>query len=136
MLDANILSDLIRNPQGKAARRSPRSAKRRFVPVSSSRRSYARAAPSTGLTGFANRSADLLDEINVLPFEAPADDAYSAIRSALETAGTPIGSNDLLIAAHAQSLGATIVTATTLKFERVQGLHVENWLGSPRAARR
>ena len=57
--------------------------------------------------------ADLLAEIEVLPFEAPADIDYGAIRAALEAAGTPIGSNDLLIAAHARALGATIVTANT-----------------------
>jgi tRNA(fMet)-specific endonuclease VapC len=72
---------------------------------------------------------DLLGEISVLPFDVPADAEYGAIRSKLETAGTPIGSNDLLIAAHAYATGATIVTANADEFKRVHGLKVENWLG-------
>jgi len=52
---------------------------------------------------------DLLGEINVLAFDVPADAEYSGIRSELETAGEPIGGNDLLIAAHAYATGATIV---------------------------
>jgi tRNA(fMet)-specific endonuclease VapC len=60
---------------------------------------------------------DLLGEINVLPFDVPAD-----------AAGKPIGSNDLLIAAHAYATGATIVTANANEFKRIRGLRVENWL--------
>jgi tRNA(fMet)-specific endonuclease VapC len=71
---------------------------------------------------------DLLGEISVLPFDVPADAEYGAIRSELETAGTPIGSNDLLIAAHAHVTGATIVTGHAAEFKRIRGLKVENWL--------
>ena len=71
---------------------------------------------------------DLLGEINVLPFDVPADAEYGGIRSELEAAGRPIGSNDLLIAAHAHATGATIVTANADEFRRVRGLNVENWL--------
>jgi tRNA(fMet)-specific endonuclease VapC len=71
---------------------------------------------------------DLLGEVNVLPFGVPADADYGSIRSELEAAGRPIGSNDLLIAAHAYSTGATIVTANTDEFKRIRGLSVENWL--------
>ena len=71
---------------------------------------------------------DLLGEIDVLPFESPADADYGAIRALLEAAGTPIGGNDLLIAAHAQALGATIVTANAQEFGRVRDVKVENWL--------
>jgi tRNA(fMet)-specific endonuclease VapC len=71
---------------------------------------------------------DLLGEISVLPFDVPADAEYGAIRSELETAGTPIGSNDLLIAAHAHATGATIVTGNAAEFKRIRGLNVENWL--------
>lgn len=70
----------------------------------------------------------LLGEIGVLPFDVPADTEYGAIRAELEAAGTPIGSNDLLIAAHACATGATIVTANAAEFKRVRGLKVENWL--------
>jgi tRNA(fMet)-specific endonuclease VapC len=71
---------------------------------------------------------DLLGEINVLPFDVPADAEYGAIRSELETVGKPVGGNDLLIAAHAHATGATIVSANVDEFERIRGLKVENWL--------
>ena len=64
----------------------------------------------------------------MLPFDVPADAKYGGIRSELETAGKLIGSNDLLIAAHAQAIGATIVTANVDEFKRIRGLSVENWL--------
>jgi tRNA(fMet)-specific endonuclease VapC len=64
----------------------------------------------------------------VLPFDIPADAKYGAIRSELESAATPIGSNDLLIGAHAYATGATIVTANADEFKRIRGLKVENWL--------
>ena len=66
----------------------------------------------------------LLGEIEVLPFEIPADAAYGKIRADLEAAGKPIGGNDLLIAAHAHALGATVVTANAREFKRVRGLKV------------
>jgi tRNA(fMet)-specific endonuclease VapC len=58
----------------------------------------------------------------------PADADYGRIRSELEAAGKPVGGNDLLIAAHARAIGATVVTANTDEFKRVPGLTVENWL--------
>ncbi len=65
-------------------------------------------------------------------FEAAAfDDAaarhYGEIRAALEGRGTPIGSMDLPIAAHARSMGVTLVTNNEREFRRVEGLRVENW---------
>ncbi len=71
---------------------------------------------------------DLLGEIKVLPFDVPADTEYGGIRSELEAAGKSIGGNDLLIAAHAYAIGATIVSANTREFKRIRGLKVENWL--------
>jgi len=65
---------------------------------------------------------------NVLAFDAPADADYGAIRAELEASGRSIGSNDLLIAAHAVAIGATMVTAHRDEFSRVRGLKVENWL--------
>ena len=53
---------------------------------------------------------------------------YAAIRTHLEQAGTPIGSNDLLIAAHALALDLTLVTANTREFKRVPTLRLDNWL--------
>ncbi len=65
----------------------------------------------------------------MLPFDVPAaDGAYGSIRANLEAAGRLIASNNLLIAAHALQLGATVVTANVAEFRRIRGLTVENWL--------
>jgi tRNA(fMet)-specific endonuclease VapC len=53
---------------------------------------------------------------------------YAAVRYALEHSGQPIGPNDTWIAAHALSLGATLVTNNLREFKRVKGLKVENWV--------
>lgn len=66
--------------------------------------------------------------IKILPFDAAAAIEYGDIRAALERRGTPIGANDLLIAAHARSLRLTLVTNNIKEFERVDNLQVENWL--------
>ncbi len=65
---------------------------------------------------------------DVLPLDALADQAYAEIRAYLEGTGQIIGPNDLLIAAHALSLGLVAVTDNVGEFERVPGLVVENWL--------
>lgn len=66
--------------------------------------------------------------VPVLPFDQKAADAAATIRLDLQKAGTPIGAYDLLIAAHASSLGLTLVTNNLREFLRVKGLRVENWL--------
>jgi tRNA(fMet)-specific endonuclease VapC len=70
----------------------------------------------------------VLDAFDILPFETPAEITYGDLRARLEAAGKPIGGNDMLIAAHAVSLGHTIVTDNEREFSRVDGLPVENWL--------
>jgi tRNA(fMet)-specific endonuclease VapC len=128
MLDTNIVSDLIRNPQGKAAQRIAKVGEDRVctsVIVAAELRYGCAKTGSPRLTKAVN---DLLTELDVLPFEIPADAEYGDIRASLEAAGTPIGGNDLLIAAHARAIGATVVTANTKEFKRVGGLKIENWL--------
>jgi tRNA(fMet)-specific endonuclease VapC len=72
--------------------------------------------------------AALLAPLDVLAFDDSAAAVYGAVRAALERAGTPIGSLDLLIAAHARTLGRTLVTNNVREFSRVDGLKVENWV--------
>jgi tRNA(fMet)-specific endonuclease VapC len=64
----------------------------------------------------------------IVPFDAAAAVAYGPVRADLERWGTPIGARDLLIAAHALSLGVTLVTTNTRAFARVEGLRVEHWV--------
>lgn len=70
--------------------------------------------------------------LEILPFDAPAAAAYGPIRATLERQGTPIGAMDLLIAAHAVSLGVILVTNNPREFGRVPGLQVENWVDAAR----
>jgi tRNA(fMet)-specific endonuclease VapC len=83
-----------------------------------------------------NREAlsQFLLPLEVVAFGAEAAAAYGRVRAALERAGTPIGPLDTLIAAHAVSLGTTLVTNNVREFERVPNLDVEDWTraeGSP-----
>jgi tRNA(fMet)-specific endonuclease VapC len=128
MLDTNIISDLIKNPQGKAAKRIAKVGENNIctsIIVAAELRYGCAKSFSPRLL---KAVEDLLGEIDVLPLDVPADAEYGGIRSELEAAGKPIGANDLLIAAHAYAIGATIVTANTSEFKRIRGLNVENWL--------
>ena len=128
MLDTNIVSDLIRNPQGRVAKRIGRAGEDRICTSIIVAAELRYGCVKSGSSRLRKAVEDLLGEINVLPFDVPADGEYGAIRSELEAAGKPIGGNDLLIAAHAYATGATIVTANTAEFRRIRGLNVENWL--------
>ena len=70
----------------------------------------------------------MLSNIDIETFDAVAAEEYGDIRARLEKAGTPIGSLDMLIAAHAKALGYTLVTNNGKEFSRVEGLRVENWV--------
>ncbi len=70
----------------------------------------------------------MLSNIDIEAFDAVAAEEYGDIRARLEKAGTPIGSLDMLIAAHAKALGCTLVTINGKEFSRVEGLRVENWV--------
>ncbi len=74
--------------------------------------------------------AIVLGALDVLPLEPPADGHYAELRLVLERAGTPIGPNDMLIAAHALALGLTVVTGNLRAFSRVPALHAENWIAA------
>lgn len=131
LLDTNVVSDMMRKPQGMAAQRA-----------------LAMAAHTPGTTictsvivqcellfGLRRRTNPLwatqyqrvMASIDVLALEPLVATHYADLRTLLELAGTPIGPSDTYIAAHALSLGATLVTADA-EFTRVPGLQVENWL--------
>ena len=131
MLDTNIVSDLVRNPQGAVTQHiikvGPEAVCVSVITAAELRCGCARKG-STKL--LANVEA-ILGSIQVLAFDVPADAEYGGIRAELEAAGKPIGPNDLLIAAHAYALGAVLVTANTGEFSGVRGLQVENWQDPP-----
>jgi tRNA(fMet)-specific endonuclease VapC len=128
MLDTNIISDLIRNPQGKAAKRVAKVGEDNICTSIIVAAELRYGCAKSGSDRLLKAVEDLLGEIEVLPLDVPADTEYGGIRSELEASGKPIGSNDLLIAAHAYATGATVVTANIDEFKRIRGLNVENWL--------
>jgi tRNA(fMet)-specific endonuclease VapC len=71
---------------------------------------------------------EFLSRFELLDYAVHAAASYGAIRTHLERNGTPIGNNDLLIAAHAMAIEARLAAANTGEFERVRGLKVLNWL--------
>jgi tRNA(fMet)-specific endonuclease VapC len=79
-----------------------------------------------------SKAKAILDELKayIPPLALPIDTAreYGDIRAALSAKGTPIGNNDLWIAAHTRSLGHTLVSNNIREFARVDKLKVENWV--------
>lgn len=68
-----------------------------------------------------------LSILDVLPFDDLAAVEYGKIRAYLQKQGTPIGTMDMLIAAHARAEGIVLVTNNVREFERVPELNIENW---------
>lgn len=69
----------------------------------------------------------LTAEIACADFDLAAASAYGKVRATLEARGSPIGANDMLIAAQALALGLILVTDNLREFERVEGIEVESW---------
>jgi tRNA(fMet)-specific endonuclease VapC len=72
--------------------------------------------------------AQFLAPMEILPYGDEAAQQYGRLRAFLEKQGTPIGSLDLLIAAHALSIGCILVTNNEKEFSRVPNLRIENWV--------
>jgi tRNA(fMet)-specific endonuclease VapC len=128
LLDTNILSDLIRNPQGRVAARIRAVGEAQVctsIIVAAELRYGAAKKGSVRLTAQLNT---VLAAVEILAFDAPADVVYGRLRSNLERIGQPIGGNDLLLAAHAIAFGHTLVTDNEREFARVDELEWENWL--------
>ena len=126
LLDTNAVSDLLRQPSGPVARAI---AGRRDAEILTSlivaaelrygaaRKASARLQAAVGT---------ILKLVPVVSPEPPFDEVYGDLRARLETSGIVLAPLDLLIAAHAMSLGASLVTDDQV-FSRVPGLLVENW---------
>ena len=128
LLDTNVVSDLVREPQGRVMRRIREVGEAQVctsIIVAAELRYGAAKKGSRRLTA---QLESVLGALEVLPFEAPADTAYGVLRTRLEQAGQPIGGNDLLIAAQAVALRCTVVTDNEREFGRIADLPRENWL--------
>jgi tRNA(fMet)-specific endonuclease VapC len=128
MLDTNIVSDMVRNPHGRVAKRIAEVGETLIctsIIVASELRC---GAARKELPRLAEQLESVLRAIAVLPLEHPADIVYGALRARLEEIGQPIGANDLFVAAHALALHCTLVTDNEREFSRIKALPVENWL--------
>jgi tRNA(fMet)-specific endonuclease VapC len=128
LLDTNTLSDLVRHPSGRIARQIAGVGEELVctsIIVAAELRYGAAKRRSRTLNA---QLETILGGMEILPFKPPADVIYGDVRAQLERVGTPIGPNDMLIAAQALALGLTVVTDNEREFSRVAGLSVENWL--------
>lgn len=128
LLDTNILSDLVRNPQGMVAAQILKAGEATVCTsiIVAAELRYGAYKPNS--EKLAERIDLILSALEILPMETPADRQYAALRHHLTREGALIGPNDLLIAAHALACDLTVVTANVREFSRVPGLKVQNWL--------
>lgn len=127
-LDTNIVSDLLRNPRGRAASAILAVGEDTICisAIVASELHY--GAAKSGSTRIAHMVEELLREVPILAYEPPADRHYGRIRAELEAKGQSIGGNDLLIAAQALANNLILVTDNVREFGRISELTIENWL--------
>ena len=130
MLDTNMASYIVRGPGPALAAR--------LVTVPMAQLCVSSVTQGELLYGLARRPAavglqtavrEFLARLDVLPWDSEAATRYGTLRAALETAGTPLGNLDTLIAAHALAVDAVLVT-NDRAFARVPALAVENWISA------
>ncbi len=129
MLDTNICIHLIKHRPQRLLNRFERTS---IGEIGISAITLAELEYGVAQSGRPERNRDALKgfagQLEVAPFDREATALYGKIRAFLEKKGQIIGSLDLLIAAHALSLGAHLVTNNEGEFKRVPGLKVENWI--------
>lgn len=128
LLDTNIVSDLVRNPQGRITQRIRKVGEAQIATSIIVAAELRYGSTKEASPRLAAQLEAVLSALEVLPFESPADVTYGVLRTRLEQSGKPIGANDLLIAAQAVALGLVLVTDNEREFSRVHGLNYENWL--------
>ena len=129
MLDTNICSYVLRS--------RPASVKERFDEAGPDALGISSVVLAELLYGAARHPSgavirreirDFVSRLDVLPWDEAAAEHYGDLRAGLERHGRPLGAMDLMIAAHARSRGATLVSNDVRHFERVEGLLVANWV--------
>lgn len=127
LLDTNVISALVNDPHGLVAQRAlSRGQDRLFTSiVVVCELWFGVARKRSARLEHAVRS--VLGALPIAPLEPGFESHYAELRARLERKGTVIGAMDLLIAAHARALGATLVTGNEREFKRVPQLLVENW---------
>jgi len=128
LLDTHIISDLLRNPDGKVALHIKRVGESKVCTSIIVAAELRYGVAKKGSPHLAAALEAIFGALEVLPLERPADKEYGLIRARLEKFGRPIGANDLVIASQALALGYTLVTDNDREFSRIEDLQCENWL--------
>ena len=128
LLDANVVSDLVRHLQGRIADRIADIGEQHVCTGTIAAAELRYGAARKASSRLTEQLEAILGAVEVLAVESPVDVHYGELRARLERAGRAIGANDLLIAAHAMVLGHTLVTDNERDFSRTSDLRVENWL--------
>jgi tRNA(fMet)-specific endonuclease VapC len=127
MLDTNALSDFADNPRGSVAKRIKQVGETSVCTSSIVAAELRYGTAKKGSSKILARVSTALKNLEIIPFEPPADMVYGELRASLERQGQTMGAMDTLIAAHALSLGYTLVSDDG-DFDRVEGLLRENWV--------
>jgi tRNA(fMet)-specific endonuclease VapC len=130
LLDANTISEFIRNPRGLVSKRLAVVGEATVCTSIIVACELRFGAKKKGSARLEERVDEVLASLEVLPLDKEADRHYAEIRTHLSREGRPIGANDLLIAAHTLALDLILVTDNVDEFARVPGLAIENWLAA------
>ena len=130
LLDTNILSHLVRQPQGPVADRIADVGEANVLTSVIVACELRYGAAKRGSRKLTRQVEAVLSAMVIRPLESDIERVYASIRVALERRGTPIGAHDMLIAAHARAIDAVCVTDNVAEFRRVPALKIENWLKS------
>ena len=128
LLDTNILSHLVRQPQGRVAERIAEVGEANVLTSVIVACELRYGAVKRGSRKLTRQIEAILGALTIRPLESDVERVYASIRLTLERKGSPIGAHDMLIAAHAGVIDAVCVTDNVAEFKRVPALKVENWL--------
>jgi tRNA(fMet)-specific endonuclease VapC len=128
LLDTNILSSLVREPQGPVADHIADVGEANVLTSVIVACELRYGAVKRGSRRLTRQVEAVLSAMTIRPLESDIEPVYASIRVALERKGTPIGAHDMLIAAHARAIDAVCVTDNVAEFRRVPALKIENWL--------
>jgi tRNA(fMet)-specific endonuclease VapC len=128
LLDTNILSHLVRQPQGPVADHIAGVGEASVLTSVIVACELRYGAAKRGSRKLTRQVEAVLSAMTIRPLESDIERVYASIRVALERRGTPIGAHDMLIAAHARAIDAVCVTDNVAEFRRVPALKIENWL--------
>ena len=128
LLDTNILSHLVRQPQGPVADHVADVGEANVLTSVIVACELRYGAAKRGSRKLTRQVEAVLSAMTIRPLESDIERVYASIRVALERKGTPIDAHDMLIAAHARAIDAVCVTDNVAEFRRVPALKIENWL--------